>query len=358
MNVQNLIAKGIKEQLFRHEFLVLPDFGGFILKKSSANFSGSNEMLFPPAKTIGFNVQLKQNDGILQQWLSAELKCSAAESAAHLKEFSEYCKAILSTKGRFNLDGIGFFYTDLESNISFEPLKDNFLRSSFGLEAIPVKELEVLVQETIRSTENTTDFTDRILTHLETEQKENTRRFKTYHKVAYASLGVIALLSILFFVVSNTKFSGKIRAAMFHSETKRTYAPIVYSELKLTEATAKKKDYVADANGVAAVELEPNKIVAVQALAVATKVEHRTPIRTHIRGNFELVVGCFAIESNAKKLVRQLKAKGIEAFISGKNEKGLHVVSGGGFNTKEDALAQLNILKSACCPKVWVRKVN
>src|SRR5688572_27641542 len=131
MNVQQTIISGIREQLFFHEYLVLPGFGGFVLQSAPSHFSPSGSLLIPPSKTLSFNSQLKQNDGILARWLEKKLGCSMIEATAHLKDFTEFCSGILSVKRRLNLEGIGFFYLDFENNICFEPKQDsNFLTAS------------------------------------------------------------------------------------------------------------------------------------------------------------------------------------------------------------------------------------
>ena len=69
--------------------------------------------------------------------------------------------------------------------------------------------------------------------------------------------------------------------------------------------------------------------------------------------NYQVVVGCFGIESNASNLIKKLKSKNINAVISGINAKGLHVVSCGGFNTKGEANVLVNSLKNEF-PNAWI----
>jgi cell division septation protein DedD len=68
---------------------------------------------------------------------------------------------------------------------------------------------------------------------------------------------------------------------------------------------------------------------------------------------YQVVVGCFGVEENAHKLVKELHSKKIQAGISGVNQKGLHVVSCGGFDSKDDAAQLLASVKSEF-PNAWV----
>ena len=69
--------------------------------------------------------------------------------------------------------------------------------------------------------------------------------------------------------------------------------------------------------------------------------------------NFQVVVGCFSIEENAQKLVKELKSQQLDGYISGLNKKGLHVVSCGKFNNKEKANSMLSTIR-ANYPNAWI----
>lgn len=354
MNVHQTILKGIKEQLFSNDYLVLPNFGGFVLKKSSAHFSSSGTLLLPPAKSVSFNVQLKQNDGLFVQWLQNELKCEAKDALMHLNDFAEYCKSLLQNRGRLTIDGIGFFYLDFENNICFEPQQQaNFLTSSFGLTPVSCKELDIEIP-----VKNETVFVDRKIDATETIKKEEIKKRRNYRKVAIVAVSGALLFSSLVLIISNNKISGRIKASLLGKETKTVYSPVNYSDIKLNDLNISKSDYVADANGIAAIELD-NKTISVQAMEVeasTTKVlKHTYASKVNFsHKNFEVVLGCFSVLNNAHKMVKKLSDQQVKAAVSGQNEKGLYVVSGGGYNTKEEALAHLNELKGTF-PNAWIK---
>ncbi|MGZ3920003.1 MAG: HU domain-containing protein [Bacteroidia bacterium] len=355
MNIHQTILKGVKEQLFFNDYLVLPGFGGFVLKKSPAHFSSGGTLILPPSKTVSFNVQLKQNDGLFVQWLQKELSCDATQAIKHLEDFAEYCKSLLNNRGRLTIDGIGFFYLDFENNICFEPQQqNNFLRESFGLAPVHVKELDI---ET--PVKNKPVFVDREIERTETIVPE-IKKQRNYRRIAVAAVSGAILFSAIMVVVSTSKFSGPLKSAVFGNETKAVYSPVNYSELNLKSIDPGKKDYVADANGIASLELDNNKTIAVKAMEtetseINTATHHTTIASTHSRKSFEVVLGCFSILNNAHKMVSKLTRQQIKAAVAGQNEKGLYVVSSGSFNTKEEALAQLAEIKSVY-PSAWIKK--
>lgn len=358
MNTHQIILKGVKEQLFVHDYLVLPNFGGFILKRSAAHFSSAGTLLLPPSKTVSFNSQLKQNDGIFVQWLQSELKCDPSAALNHLNDFAEYCKSLLLNRGRLSIEGIGFFYLDFENNICFEPQQqNNFLTNSFGLTPVSVKELDIDIPVKTKAV-----FIDREITTEPTEIQHQLKKQRNYRKIAVAAVSGSVLFAALLIVVSTSKISGPLKSAVFGSDIKSVYSPVNYGELNLKNITSDKKDYVADANGIASLELDNNKIITVKAFEVeasTTSVSKKSPHYSphSLQGKFEVVLGCFSVLNNANKMVKKLSSQQIKAAVAGQNEKGLYIVSGGGFNTKDEALVQLAEIKSAY-PNAWIKKAE
>jgi hypothetical protein len=354
INVQQTIIKGIKEQLFFNNYLVIPNFGGFVLKSNTAHVSKSGGLIVPPSKTVSFNIQLKQNDGILALWLQNKLSCSSTEAILHLHDFADYCSSILQTRRRFTLEGIGFFYLDFENNICFEPQSDaNFLSSSFGLAGISLKELELEITEIKKEPV----FVDRVIHPQTLEQSIKPK--KNYRKVVLPALFSIIFLSLLLLFVANTNISGKLNASLFAHSSSTTYAPINYCDLKLASHLEDNLPYVADANGIATIEIENNKTIAVKALElpVYSEVVSHSMVSNNValsHSKFEIVLGCFSVIENANNMLEKLSKQHVNAFLSGKNNRGMYVVSNGAFETKDQAVEQLGKIKSTF-PHAWIK---
>jgi hypothetical protein len=355
MNLQQTIIQGIKEQLFFNDYLVLPGFGGFVLKSTPSHFSASGGLLIPPSKTVSFNAQLKQNDGILAIWLQNKIGCTAPESIRHLQDFSEFCSGVLNAKRRFSLEGIGFFYLDFENNICFEPQQDsNFLSKSFGLSPVSLKEIEPLTNEIKK--ENV--FVDRKSPEPE-KREDGLKRKRNYRRLINPVLLGITLMSLLGLLVTNSKLNGELRSSIIGRNSTGNYVPVAYPDLGLNAAPAKKSAYVADANGIATVDIEDGKTVAVKVFEKALHASAGSLLppraKTHSAGHrFEIVLGCFAIPQNARRMVNNLSARHIEAAISGKNAKGMYVVSNGSYSTKEEAVQRLQEMQQSF-PHAWIK---
>ncbi len=352
MNVQNFIIKGIKELLYFNNYLVIPNFGGFVLKQNSSHFSNSNGILNPPSKTVSFNIQLKQNDGVLVMWLQNQLKCTADTSLKHLNDFSDYCSSVLSARRRLSIDSIGFFYLDFENNILFEPQSDiNFLTNSFGLSSISLLPLPILLE----SNKNNHEFNDRV------QFKSKTTHFsrKKYKKVIFSILIFGLLFFALSLFVSNRKFSGNFQANIFGASYKSIYQTTNYPELMLA-SNHYNKNYIANSKGDAMLMFGNNNLYSVNTLESSSEKLELVKIKKNINyyknssANFNIILGCFRVFKNAEGLVNKLNQKSIPASILNIKNKGMHIVTYGGFNSEEEANQKLNEVKQDF-PSAWIK---
>jgi hypothetical protein len=348
VNIQNTIIRGIQESMQEHDYLVIPDFGGFVLKTRFSHFGSSGGNLLPPSKTLSFNLQLKQNDGVLATWLQTQLQCTQSESLDHLKEFAAYCRGVLSTRRRLSIDGIGFFFLDFENNVCFEPQSDvNFLKESFGLDAIALTEF----QTPIAAERRVFEFEDRQVATVEAPIAKKVKRRYSYGQFLMPVMVLLVVLSSLFLLLNNRQLSGQLEAAFGTSVSGGVYSPATYLPLNLQGTSEQMTAYVADANGVANIKFEEGKAFAVQVKS-DLKIESNSSVTL---SRYEIVMGCFTKLDNARRLVKQLKQKNIAADLGGVNEKGMHIVSVGAFDTKDSAQEQLSSIKKSF-PHAWLRQ--
>jgi hypothetical protein len=345
MGIQNTIIRGIRESLHRHDYLVLPDFGGFVLKTRFAHYGAAGNSLFPPAKTISFNLQLKQDDGILVNWLTKELNCDTKEALRQLKDFSSFCQGVLSARRRISLEGIGFFFLDFENNICFEPQADvNYHRGSFGLEPVQLKSL--LPPEPLQDRPRNFVFEDRPAT---AGSNQSQRPRVSVRRVLVPAILLLVLFALTGVLLNERRISGQLQAAFASVNGTELYAPQKYSPLQLEVTSTGIAAYVADANGIAVLQFSDRRQFSVKAGGAS-------PALTKV-ARYEIVVGCFSKLENAKKLIRQLNKKAIHSELSGKNEKGLFLVQAGRFDERSQALTQIEQLHDKQLP-AWVREVT
>lgn len=345
MSEQNLIIKGISELLHRHDYVVVPGFGGFVTQIHFSKFLVDKSIIVPPGKVVSFNKQLKQSDGLLANWLQTESGISFGEANKKVQEFSDYCLEILKIKKRLAFDPIGFFYLDLENNLCFEPtLDENYLPESFGLSAISLQEFEI-----VKENENL----DRIDRRVETSRPTN-KKSKFLRTAAYTLLGASVLFFTVTALVNLKQINGPVFSGLSIGSEKALYKTIDYPQLMLADMNDKEPKLVANSDGYAFLMIEGTKIgVADNVVSNVNSHISKSASAKNKKGNFQIVFGCFSMKGNAKRMIKILKSSNITASINGLNPSGLHIVSKAGFDTKEDAQTFLESIKSEQ-PKAWI----
>ncbi len=125
------------ELLQSNDCVVVPSFGGFIVKQKSARIDLENGKAFPPYKELGFNIQLKEQDGLLANRFGILNHLDYTTSVRHIEnEVSQWNETIALGKP-LKISNIGQFWKDPEGNIQFEQDRSfNLLMSAYGLEVI------------------------------------------------------------------------------------------------------------------------------------------------------------------------------------------------------------------------------
>lgn len=131
----------LRELLFVQECVIIPGFGGFLTKYKSAEIDYLNYTITPPTKSISFNRQLRNDDGLLVNTFSMLNGVPFGEANLFVRKWVNQFEATLKANTTFTLAQIGTFEWDaLGSTISFLPdVTENYLVESYGFPAITAK---------------------------------------------------------------------------------------------------------------------------------------------------------------------------------------------------------------------------
>jgi len=88
--------------------------------------------------------------------------------------------------------------------------------------------------------------------------------------------------------------------------------------------------------------------------ATATSTEAEVSSSSSNTKKFHVVGGAFREVANANKKLEQLKAKGYDAQIVGKNKWQLTQVAFGSYTTKEEAQTALNDIRKTIAKDAWL----
>lgn len=134
----NKYVEHIEELLYLHDCVIVPGLGGFICDYSGATINEKTGMIIPPSKRVVFNKHLKQNDGLLINWIACKEQIDYEKAQRRLALFCEEVKVRLNQKQKVDFGKIGTFSVDRRFNMLFEPGNHNFLPDVIGMEAMSV----------------------------------------------------------------------------------------------------------------------------------------------------------------------------------------------------------------------------
>ncbi len=295
----------IKDLLYRYDCVIVPEFGGFITNKMSARIDTDSHSFYPPNKQISFNHHLIHNDGLLANYIASAENVSF-EHANHkiLETVSSWKQQIKKTA--IQIQDVGVLNLSDNQHIVFEPSNNvNYLISSFGLSSVDSLTIERATEKVIP------------LIPAQPERKG----VPAFAKYA-AAIAIAATLGY----GSWTGYQNKQQEREFAKQQDDL-------NKKIQSAT-----FVID-NPLPTIELNVSK---------------------EIPKPYHVVAGAFQFRENAQKKIDQLKSKGHDAYILGKNKWGLTQVAYASFYKKSDAFKSLASIRKNDSKDAWllVKKFN
>lgn len=138
----------IEHLLLTHDCVILPKFGGFVLRAVPATY-GEEEHLFQPArKEIMFNVTLQHTDGLLSESYMKMYDINYSQARLMLEEDIDALQTSLQQDRIVICGRIGSFSLGLEGQIIFTPGESGVFNASlYGLSAFHFPVLQPLAEE-------------------------------------------------------------------------------------------------------------------------------------------------------------------------------------------------------------------
>ena len=286
------VEKYINELLYRYDCVIVPNFGGFITNKIGAKVNSFTHTFHPPTKQITFNAHLKQNDGLVVNYIAAVENISFEKALVKISTTVASWNESLKN-GAVVFENIGALAFNEEKQLIFEPQKEhNFLTNSFGLSTVSSPAIKHPVPA-------------------------NTSKSVIPLFAKYAATAVV-LLS-LGFIVRNG-----------------------YQERQQEQMYASQKEAI-DKKIQAATFVISNPLPT-----ISLQVTKESP------KSFHVVAGSFQFPENAEKKLKQLKKKGYNATILGLNKWGLTQVAFDSFYSRKEALAILTTIKKEVSKDAWI----
>jgi cell division septation protein DedD len=328
MQFENLI----KDLLYSNDCVVLPGLGGFIAKYKGASLNSSLHTIYPPQKTIGFNPQIKENDGLLVSALCALNNCSYADGKIELESWVKEQSNTLLRGEKISWKGIGILFQDRLGKIQFIPdSKGNFSLESFGLEKIILVPIERQIQEPVTS-----------------EVSIIEKRAEQGSKWIWKAAAVLALpiLGVGIFALSHKIESTDWQYASFKLFGTKSriaeFSPAINRVIP-TYNLPEESESVETTEVIQPAVIKPEKVSAVEFTEPTTLPK------------YEIIVGAFAVSANANRMVIELKKKGFNASLSGKKGN-LQMVAAASDSDYTSILQALDKIKAEVNTSAWLKE--
>ena len=316
-----LIKQYIKELLYIHECVTIPSFGAFLTQSTRAFVNYEVGNFEPPKKIIGFNILLKNNDGVLANHLAKKEKISYEKALKKIEKEVIIWKQRLNTQNLF-FPGIGEMKLTYDKKIEFSPSRQiNFDSNSFGLKPFQRN----LIKKIIPVSDNKNLF------HMDNQTKDDLM-FTPEEKKSQNPFLKYAAIAILTIALLGTSY--------------------YYGDKYMTEEKI-------EATKIAQKKIKDNVLNATFDLGTISKIElnfdaENNYIQPVAEYNFySIIAGSFRSMSNAEKKLSTLIEEGYNAEYSKSSPEGLYRVAYGRFESKKEALKLLNFIRYTLEEEAW-----
>ena len=343
------IDQRIRELLFDHDCVIVPEFGGFLVQYKGARIDEARRSVHPPTKEVGFNKQLTRNDGLLVDSVAKRDDVRFEQARARVAEQVEGWQRTLGHGGRVEVTGVGTFWTDSAKNLRFEPDPHaNFLKDAYGLRAVVASPIaKPVVVETLK------EAVVRKLEPVLADEATTASRNRPLLWAASAAAAVLVAVATFMLAPANGKQQLGGWASWMQREApgyvQRVTAPVIVEELG--DESFSLPDAV---DSAVTVDVEPGvELVVAPIVAPDTTHVAVAPVAPRAKGLYHVMAGCFSVRTNADNLVAGLRSRGFDAAIIDQH-KGLWRVAIGSFGDERIAVEALVAARKEEAPGAWI----
>lgn len=331
------LAQHIEVLLLENDCVIVPGLGGFVAHYTPATRVAEENIFLPPTRIIGFNPQLKMNDGLLVQSYMAVYDTDFSDATRIVEKEVACIFATLHEAGKVDLPNIGELRYSIHGTYDFVPYDHKITTPYlYGLDSFDMPELAEL-----KKTKSTPYFVPAV-------QGDKKRKFeikinRSYLSNAVAMIAVVALFFLLSTPIENTEvvegnYAQLLPNELFEMIEKESLAinPIVVSRKvdtskasaqKPTEKKAKKtvapvavrevKVGQADAQPAPAVSRPKQQMAEASSPTPATTKSEakKTPAKAvaptpAAAKRYHIIIASVGTEKDAEAMAQQLIGKG------------------------------------------------
>lgn len=143
------LSQHIETLLLENDCVIVPRLGGFVAHYQPATYVEEEQLFLPPVRIVGFNPQLKMNDGLLVQSFMSVYGNSFSDATRMIDEKVDSLLDALHENGRVQLPQIGELRCSIYNQINFQAYDNKLTTPSlYGLGSFQIKPLQALQKAT------------------------------------------------------------------------------------------------------------------------------------------------------------------------------------------------------------------
>ena len=196
------LAQHIEVLLLENDCVIVPGLGGFVAHYTPAMRVAEENVFLPPTRIIGFNPQLKMNDGLLVQSYMAVYDTDFSDATRIVEKEVAHIFTALHEEGKVDLPNIGELRYSIHGIYDFVPYDHKITTPYlYGLDSFEMQELAELKKPSMEKT---------IRYSVPVVPEDKKRRFeikfnRSYLSNAVAMIAVVALFFFLSTPIENTE---------------------------------------------------------------------------------------------------------------------------------------------------------
>ena len=352
------LSRHIETLLLENDCVIVPDFGGFVAHYNPATSIEEECLFLPPARIIGFNPQLKMNDGLLVQSYMSVYGTNFADATRMVDKDVRGLVACLHENGKAELPNIGEISYNIHGTYDFAPYDNKVTTPGlYGLDSFEMKPLAALREAEARRTPAR-------FPGMEISPARRTGRGRRMWKPnrAYLSNAAAAIAAIILFFtfsipVENTEvirgnYAQLLPTEMFEQMKKQSLVltPVSTPQSGKRQAAKDVKPAAVREVKVKAKESRP------QSSAETPQPQKQTEAKALVKKTYHIIVASMATEKEAQRMAGRLKKEGYQgaSAIIGDGKKRVSIES---FATRAEAYQSLQVIREQeAYRSAWILK--
>lgn len=353
------LAQHIEALLLENDCVIVPGLGGFIAHSTPARRVEEEDIFLPPSRTIGFNPQLKLNDGVLVQSYMEVYATNFSDATKMVEKEVNELIALLHEEGKAELENVGELHYTIYDTYEFYPYNNKITTPLlYGLDSFQMKKLSdmVVTKEKVL-----------IPTVLIPEKKSYEIKFnRAYLRNVAAMIAAIILFFAFSIPVKNTDVQKNNYAQLLPTDLfeKMENQSLVLTPVEVKQQASPKKKAVASRQErkITSQDARTSHPIAVKEIKVPTTPQSAKPAETKTPatssatppvqvtktapkgGNFHLIVAGGIGLKSAEAIAEQLRGQGYPT-AKALNTDGKVRVSIMSCTTRQEAAKQLMKLR-------------